>query len=494
MAQIMQPSLPMLRKIGFSLFIMALTAAARSEAQTNRLLSLRDCIQLALQHNYDVQIERLTPEIARYRLQASYGVYEPSFNANAGQRFVNQPATFDPKKSGIDSPYELTTDTLGLGIQGLLPTGLTYDTGGSANYLNAKTDFALSPKDAVLFPPNGIRDTNQYFSVAAVTLRQPLLRDFWIDADRQRIWVDKKNLKISTMTLRWKIMNTIYAVEQTYYELLFAREKVKVEQSALELANQLLAETRKRVEVGDLPPLDEKQAEAQAQLVQTDLYAAQQTVAEQQNALKNLVTDQFADWADVTLEPGEALLAIPQIFDRSESWRAATSTRPDLVELRLELEKQGILVRYRYNQMFPKLDLVGGYGLQGWDSSLGATLANIRDRNSPIYSYGVEVNIPLGGNRTARHNYQASQAVRQQAALRLKKIEQDALVQVDDVRGRAPKRALADAPGAPLCRGSARGRTEKAAGRRQHALRRAPTAAKADRRAHGRNPRLGRLQ
>ena len=432
MVQIMHPSLPMLRKIGFSLLLTALAAAARSEAQTNRLLSLRDCIQLALQHNYDVQIERLTPEIARYSLKASYGAYEPLFNASAGQRFINQPSTFDPKKTGIDAPYELTTDTLGLGIQGLLPTGLTYDTGGSANYLNAKTDFALSPKDAVLFPPNGIRDTNQYFSVAAITLRQPLLKDFWIDAHRQRIWVDKKNLKISDLTLRWQIMNTVNAVEQTYYELIFAREKVKVENNALELANQLVAETRKRVEVGDLPPLDEKQAEAQAQLVQTDLYAAEQAVAEEQNALKNLMTDQFPTWVDANLEPNESLMAIPQMFDRTASWSNAIGTRPDLVQLRLELEKQGILVRYRFNQIFPRLDLVGGYGLQGWENSLDRTLGDIRDRNSPIYSYGAEVSIPLGGSRAARGTYKASQGAKQQAALRLKKAEQNALVQVDD--------------------------------------------------------------
>src|SRR5437879_2810604 len=168
----------MLRKTVFILLLTTFVADTRSEGQTNRLLSLSECIQLALLHNYDVQIERLAPEIARYNLDGAYGAYEPSFNASAGERFINQPATFDPKKPGIDAPYELTTDSLGLGITGLLPTGLSYDAGGTASYLSARTDFSPSPKDAVLLPPNGIRDTNQYFSVSAVTLRQPLLRDF----------------------------------------------------------------------------------------------------------------------------------------------------------------------------------------------------------------------------------------------------------------------------------------------------------------------------
>ncbi len=280
------------------------------------------------------QIERLTPEIARYNLDGSYGAYEPSFNASAGERFLNQPGTFDPKKSGVDAPYELTTDSLGLGIAGLLPSGLSFDAEATASFLSARTDFSLSPKDAVLFPPNCIRDTNQYFSITAVTLRQPLLRDFWIDAYRQKIRVNKKNLKISEMALRWKIMNTINAVQQTYYEVVFAREKIRVEEKALELANQLLKQTRKRVEVGDLPPLDEKQAEAQVQTVQSDLYAAEQALAEQQNALKNLTTDEFQTWVDVTVEPSEGLIAVPQMFDRSDSWRNAIGSRPDLVQSR----------------------------------------------------------------------------------------------------------------------------------------------------------------
>src|SRR6266567_218498 len=132
-------------KIGFTVFLVALELGAQSADRTPRLLSLSECIQQALLHNYDVQIERLAPEIARYNLEGSYGAYEPFFNANAGEQFLNQPGTFDPKKSGIDFPYELTTDSLGLGIKGLLPTGLSYDAGATANYLRDRTDFSLSP-------------------------------------------------------------------------------------------------------------------------------------------------------------------------------------------------------------------------------------------------------------------------------------------------------------------------------------------------------------
>ena len=34
---------------------------------------------MALQNNYDVQIARYNPEIARFNLEGSYAVYEPAF-------------------------------------------------------------------------------------------------------------------------------------------------------------------------------------------------------------------------------------------------------------------------------------------------------------------------------------------------------------------------------------------------------------------------------
>ena len=125
-------------------------------------------------------------------------------------------------------------------------------------------------------------------------------------------------------------------------------------------------------------------------------------------------------------------MTLPHVADRIESWRTALNQRPDLTELRLDLEKQGIIVRYRFNQLFPSLDLVGGYGLQSQENSGEAGLEDIRDRSKPQYAFGVVLSIPLSGNQAARNSYKASQAAKRQAVLNLKKLEQNILVQVDD--------------------------------------------------------------
>src|SRR5437762_13955855 len=54
-------------------------ALAQTNAPTNvRRLSLQDCIQLALQHNLDLQIDRYNPQISLYNLGGAYGAYDPS--------------------------------------------------------------------------------------------------------------------------------------------------------------------------------------------------------------------------------------------------------------------------------------------------------------------------------------------------------------------------------------------------------------------------------
>src|SRR5262245_1256697 len=260
--------------ISFAATISWLTVAATSAAlpPTTNSVSLQRCIELALRHNLDVQILRYGPEITGFYLKGAYGVYDPAFTFRAEHTYLNQPGQFDPQKANPDFPYDLTGDDFGPGLSGRLPSGLTYDLTALSAYRSARTDFNAVPGTADEFPPSGIRHTNQYSAFAGLTLRQPLLKDFWIDPYRQKILVDKKNLKVSELALRWQIMNTVAAVQVAYYDLISASEKVRDETNFLAVARQLLSETTLRVQVGDLPPLDEKHAESQVEARQANLF------------------------------------------------------------------------------------------------------------------------------------------------------------------------------------------------------------------------------
>src|ERR1051326_3028651 len=95
MNRIHQSSRTMRRLLGILLAFA--TATLATLGQTNppaksRELSLQDCIELALKHNLDLQIDRYNPEIQLFTLQADYGGYDPTLNLS-GQHDHNESGT-----------------------------------------------------------------------------------------------------------------------------------------------------------------------------------------------------------------------------------------------------------------------------------------------------------------------------------------------------------------------------------------------------------------
>jgi outer membrane protein TolC len=399
-------------------------------AQTSsRILSLQACIDQALGRNLDLQIEHLNVDVAGYNLGGAYGAYDPTLSLKAERSYLDQPGEVDPDKAGADFPYRMTTDTVAPSLSGLLPIGLTYDVGAHAITEHILTDFRSNPGTAANFPPSGIRDTNNYDADLGVTVRQHLLKDFWIDGYREKLIFRRNEVKISQQALRFQVMKTVLAVELAYYDLIAAREQTRVAAKSVELKHQLLSETKRRVEVGDLPQLDAEQAETQLQNALTAQTAAQETMVDRQNTLKALLTDNFREWADADLQPAETLTAAKTNVNRAESFQNALRNRPDLMEARLAVAQRDVAIRFLHNQLFPSLDLIGHYGGLGSETSLGASIDDAIHFRNPEYFYGVVVSVPLG-NIAARNDYKAGKASRQIAELQLKKAEEAILLQI----------------------------------------------------------------
>jgi len=427
------------------------------QAQTNtvevRKLSLEDCIQIALEHNLEVQIRRLDPELAGYTLRSSYGAYDPSLSLSGGHSFNRSPGGIDElgrTYAGTESEDNNFSGMLG----GLLPWGGgSYSVGGritdtygtrpgfregdpfvvTNSFVDINTGNTISfltTNNVTIAARDPFESVNG--SVGLFQFRQPLLRNFLIDSTRLQILINRKNLQISELELRAQIMDVITRVEQAYYNLIFAKEDVLVQRKALELAERLLAENRKRVEVGALAPLDEKQAEAQAAGNRAELLAAEGTEDTMQRVLKNLLSDDYSKWKDTAITPAETLLAIPEQFDLQESWRRGLTQRPDVLQQKIALEKQGYIVKFQKNQILPQLDVVGTAGLNASSrEDVDDALEQIRGRNNPFWSVGGQLTIPLG-NRSARYNYRSAKATRQQIELQLKQLEQSVLIQIEN--------------------------------------------------------------
>lgn len=389
-----------------------------------RPVTLPDVIGLALQNNYDIQFARLNPEIARYNLQGAYGVYDPVFNFGYEYSFRSQPGGFDEQGRVVPS-REVSGDSWGdpgALVSGYAPTGLRYNFG-----LN--TD--RNKSGGISGPDRTFEEDVNYSAGTGIRVTQPLLRDFWIDQPRASIRINKKRLQISEWQLRAQFITTISLVESAYYDLIRARENIKVQRAALEYNNQLLRENRKRVEVGALAPLDEKQAEAEVARGVAGLLSTEQAYALAQNNLKNLITQDFPSWANVVLDPMETLVAVPAHPELPESWKRGLTSRPEIQQLKLDLEARDINLKYLKNQIWPALDLVGSYGQSSINRDYGRSLEDLSRMNNERYSYGVLLSIPIG-NRSARNTYKAQKASNAQALIDYKALEQDIMVSIDN--------------------------------------------------------------
>src|SRR5205814_678130 len=180
-----------------------------------------------------------------------------------------------------------------------------------------------------------------------------------------------------------------------------------------------------------MAPLDDKQAQSVVAGSRADLLNALGTEETQQRVLKGLLSDNYSKWEKVAIKPTQTLSALPEKFNLQESWRKGLSQRPDLLQQKLSLEKQGEIIRFQKNQLLPQLDLVGTAGYNAGSSTFGGYLDQLGGRDNPFYTVGGQLSITLGNN-AARNTYRSARASREQIALQLKQLEQNVLLQIEN--------------------------------------------------------------
>ena len=378
-----------------------------------RRLSLEDCIQLALQNNLGLESSRLSPELSRLFLEQSLTAWDPSL------RFTTD-ATPQSEPGGVDAqnrPFigtETTSERFSSGLFGKAPIGLQYS-------MNVDTSHREGSNAGGPF--------ENTFASTRFELRQSMLRNLWIDNDRMQIRINRNNLRSSELGLKAAVMSLVAEVERAYYNLILARDRVAVREEGLALTERLLKANQRRVEVGLMAQLDEKQSESQVAAGQSTLRAAQKQLVDAELTLKRLLTSDIAEWFPIAIRPTAKLLALPRELDVQTSWGKALRSRPDLLQARIQIESNGVRLRFRKNQLFPQLDLVATAGYTGSKREYGPTWSDVIDGDSPRYSIGAVFSIPLG-NRSARKSLEVQKLQNERSLILLKNQEQRIMTEV----------------------------------------------------------------
>ncbi len=405
---------------------LALAAVPAAAQVTNsvRPITLQECFDLALQENLDLQIERTRPELSLINLRSVWARYDPSLllsgvhsdSTTAGGRDPNTLLTYDGASA--------ESDAFRASVAGLAPSGLTYSLGGNITDRHGDQPNRLDPllRDFFEDTQGGI----------GINLTQPVLRNFLIDDTRRALAIARSEIRGSELDLRSRMIDVITAVEKAYNNLIYSRENVTVQEESLRLARQLLSDNKKKVQVGILASLDEKQSESAVFTRQAALSQAQGELGGAQNTLKSLISVNLRTIHDTSLQPVEKLVAVPQQFDIYESWNTGLAKRPDVLQARRAVENQAVELKYARNQRLPQFDLTGSYGYGGAGArEFSDSFANIARRDQPSWTIGAVASIPLS-NKAARENVNRQKVIANQADLLLKKQEQTALLEIDN--------------------------------------------------------------
>lgn len=398
-----------------ALALWALAAPAAEPA--GRPLTLADCVGLALANNLDLKIEKIARDVAEKEVAAAQGGYDPALTVSAKRAHEETRGAAAAESGRIESESE--TDSYEASVGGA--TGL----GGLSYELGARTgDASGTGAEGNPF------DTSS--GSAGITLTQPLLKGFKTDGPRYQVAQARGQAAEAGVQLEGRIQDVLAQVETAWYALLQAHESILVQEDAVRLATQLYEDNRRKVQIGALSILDEKQAESQAAAARADLSSAKRAYGEAQNRLKALLFADHRATRGLEIAAIGELSSAPVGVDAAASGARALEKRPDLRQARLALARQGLTVKYQKDQTLPALDLVGGAGVAAsGEESRGDVFDRMGSADEPYWTAGVTLTWPLG-NRAARARHAQSAANAEKMRLELRQLEEAALVAVDD--------------------------------------------------------------
>ncbi|MDP1572066.1 MAG: TolC family protein [Vicinamibacterales bacterium] len=390
-----------------------------------RELRMAEVVELALEKNLDIAVERLSPQAVDYQIAGIRNAYRPVASSTVGQRDQVNPAT--NQLNGGNSVNNQTT-TYNFGVTQAVPYF-----GGNFQLTWNNTRSATNSTFSTYNPGFNSQLTALY--------QQPLLRGLLIDNNRQQLAITQINRAIADETLRATIASTLANVRNAYWDLVFTRSGVDVARRSLALAEKLIEDNQARVEVGTMAPIDVVQAEAEAANRRQALAVAEAALQTAELSLKRFIVSGTDDplWRQ-ELRPIDLPSIEPPPRDIEGAVRRALGDRTDLATARKNLDSSDITLRFFRSQTLPALDLNASYGATGQGgvrterSGLGGTISNVipggysdalrllTQRDFPTWNLSVTLSYPIGGSN-ADAQYARARVQRNQSTARLRALE-----------------------------------------------------------------------
>lgn len=398
------------------------TETSASAAREGSVVTSAEMISRALQHNFEIQVQRLDVDISQDRVEGAWGAFDPIFSLNIGYDRTQRPQNArDFFSTGqVDRLFEEEAYRGTIGLGGLLTTGTRYElTTGTVSRDNTHTDRATSRFDP------------EFQSTSQLTITQPLTRNAGREVNLAQVRVLQSESLSAEHETRVGIESVMGQVLAACFDLGFAVENIRVKEEAVELARTLLGENRRRVEEGRMSPIDVTQAEVRVAEAQEELIEAESSHARRQNLLRELTGENYDfDAPYVLIQDVDTVL--PEIRLQRDILAAALFTKSPIYQSALEtVNGEEIRLMFAENQLYPQIDLQLSLGYNGLRDSVGRSFYDYSRRDRPDWGVGLEFSFPIG-ERSARARVSEADRRRTQALLRVKQTEVQLLAALDN--------------------------------------------------------------
>jgi len=369
----------------------------RAEVEARRL-SLAEAVHAAVANNPGIRSQAEIPNASAWRPFGATGAFDPKFRASANAGRTDVPSG-SALASGLTTFKEQSVRT-GVSISKLLRSGANVDLTWTSDIIDTNSLF---------FTIN-----NRYDNRLNLTLRQPLLRNFWASEENTTVLVARSQAEQSLATFEANLSRFVSGVIDMYWRYLQAAADLEVSRRSIALAQELVRDAEAKVDVGLLAPVAVKEAQA-------DAAARQQRAIVIENALlvagrdlqHEVMLGALENKAPEPVLPVEEHVVEPVELDRATSMKTAIECRAEIRGASYALERSRLEEKRAKNQTLPDLDFVANYGVFGLsgghtyeaDGTLrpspyygdyGDSLSDMFGNDFNDYAIGLELEVPFG--------------------------------------------------------------------------------------------------
>ncbi|MDD3040679.1 TolC family protein [Bacteroides sp.] len=337
----------------------------QSEVAIPAQWDLQSCIDYALQQNITIRKNRVNAESTQIDVKTAKAALFPSLSFSTSQNMVNR-------------PYQETSNT----VSGNEIIKNTSKTSYNGNYgLNASWTVY-----------NGNKRLN--------TIKQ-----------------EKLNNQVAELDVVTSENNIQESIAQTYIQILYAAESVKVNESTLQLSITQRDRGQELLNAGSIAKSDFAQLEAQVSTDRYQLVTAQATLQDYKLQLKQLLELDGENEMNIylpSLSDNNVLAPLPT---KKDVYASALTIRPEIEASKINVETSELGIDIAKAGYLPSVSLSAGIGTNHTSGSDFTFSEQVK--NGWNNSIGLSVSVPIFNNRQTKSAVQKAKLQRETSILSL---------------------------------------------------------------------------